>query len=126
MSDVITLDNVRRVAREVVQEFGEDFVYQPVTLFGSDGEEYTSCMYVEDGKPSCIVAQILTRLGVSLDDLKKYEGCTVYSMSSHLIPDSETRNYLFVMQREQDTCQTWGKSLLAAERSLVSDDVDRT
>lgn len=75
----ITRDDVLRVMREVVAEFGEDYVYQPPA--GS------TCVYVhldEDGEacPSCIVAQVLHRLGVPLEAFE--EGLAAHAMVDQL------------------------------------------
>jgi hypothetical protein len=47
-----------------------EFVYQP----GTNPENgASSCVYVRDGEPSCLVGQVLARAGVSIEDLAKMD-----------------------------------------------------
>jgi hypothetical protein len=53
----ITKDDVLRVTREIVAEYGEDYVYPNANL---------SCVYVERGAPSCLLGHIAFRLDPEL------------------------------------------------------------
>jgi hypothetical protein len=70
---------VLRTLKQVVEEAGEDYVYQrwfrTPTQAKFPGEPAVACMYVKDGEPDCLAARVLVRLGaVSADALSVYEG----------------------------------------------------
>lgn len=57
----INRDTLDRVIPELLEEFGEDYVYPHWRV---------SCVYVRDEAPSCIVGHVLQRVGVPLEALK--------------------------------------------------------
>lgn len=60
----ITYDKALSTIREIVSEFGEDYVYERV----NDG-----CRYVSNGVPSCIVGHALVRWGVDPDLINSWD-----------------------------------------------------
>lgn len=110
--DVLTLDRAKELAQEVVTEFGADYKY-PIEHKRDDGLKL-SCVYVHDGKPSCLVGQILYRHGVSLESLAQYEfsgaGVMTYQVTE---AENDAVAFLDVMQYYQDSGQTWGNALEA-------------
>lgn len=117
---------VLEVAEEIVNEFGHDYIYvkPPSNL----------CQYVHEGQPSCLVGQILVRLGAQVDVLEVPEhysiiqnghGLGVTEFLTQLAPTTETlgftltRNAIAVLeciQNTQDTGNTWGRALEEGRR----------
>lgn len=117
----ITLDAARVALRDVVAEFGENYVYAKQEVSPShidpDGPAGGSCFYVHDSDngsvPGCLIAQVLYRhFDWSVDDLKDIEGRSAYDIPG-LLP--KVRNYFSEAQTCQDASQTWGESLKQAE-----------
>ncbi len=116
------LEDVRRTATEIVAE-RPDYVY-PQEVTGS-------CKYVHDGQPSCLVGQIFFRLGTPIETLVSFDeaenvvedlmGTAVDDLASGgLIDlDTDTKEYLKIMQRAQDGGHKWLSSLGAAEQYLA-------
>lgn len=119
LSPADVLDTLREVAQD-----RPDYVYQ--TPNASE-----QCLYVHDvGTPSqscgCLVAQVLVKHGVTLEELAEHEGNGAESVirSLHLglpIREAETRRFddipsnvrlfssvLATAQNEQDSGETWG------------------
>jgi hypothetical protein len=122
----ITLDQVRQSARKVVAEFGEDYVYEQREMFAST----VGCVYTEDnGEPSCIVAHILSDLGVSLEPFvgkngphelnTKRWGCINAESELGVTIDMKAKYYLGDLQEIQDEEQSWGRALEYAERPHI-------
>lgn len=70
---------VLRTLKQVVEEAGEDYVYQrwykTAVQQKFPDEPAVACMYVKDGEPDCLAARVLVRLGaVSVTTLSVYEG----------------------------------------------------
>lgn len=114
---------VLELLREVVAEKGEDYVYEA---------SYTAsyqCVYVLHGECSCLVARVLHKLGVSIEDLARLDtssegGGAVavwQAIEVDLIPGltftPEAREALMSAQFAQDGFKTWGEALQAAERA---------
>lgn len=105
----------------VVAEFGEDYVYK--TQLGS-----AYCTYVRDGKPDCIAAQVLVRLGMSVEDLAQCEGksCAQFGGYGTVPVGGEALHVLRQAQMVQDgvssaspfsprfSSPTWGEALRVA------------
>lgn len=123
----LTYDDAVTLAKAVVAEFGIDYVD---LLSDPDGGAEV-CMYVDHGKPSCIVAQILHRHGVPLSELAKWEGLNGSDMgpkgvntingydrrrspTAPLVADNRTAQFLGYLQQVQDGGGTWGRALLWA------------
>lgn len=107
---------------EVVAEKGEDYVYRPPN--GRD-----ECVYVHNGECSCLVARVLHKLGVSIEDLARLDTASEgggavavwQAIEVGLIPGltftPEAREALMSAQFAQDGFKTWGEALQAAERA---------
>lgn len=107
---------------EAVAEFGEDYVDSK----GGNG----SCKYVRDGAPSCLVGQVLAKVGVPLDrlkvaDLGQYGGGVPADDLLVELEDEGVLKYdtgvialLSEAQRKQDIGYTWGSAVRAARNTL--------
>lgn len=101
---------------EVVAEFGEDYVYRKGTAepVRTDGAPCT-CFYVRDDRPSCIVAHVLHRAGVSLDDLRTVEGWTPIDQPAAdkfgRWAEPAARDLLWSVQDDQDAGVAWGRAV---------------
>jgi hypothetical protein len=62
-------EKVMAMLSEVVSE-RPDYVYESGM---EDAEGDTVCLYVQDGAPSCVIGHVLSRLGVSLDTLARFD-----------------------------------------------------
>lgn len=99
--------------REVVAE-RPDFVYEP-----PDG---STCVYVKDGAPSCLVAQVLVPLGALLGPLAEADTGTVpangvrdVARTAGLDISAEAGEALDNAQLAQDTGHYWRYALARAE-----------
>ncbi len=99
---------------DIVSEFGEGYKYPQEVL-----DTHGSCVYVVDGKPSCIVGQVLAKhnlLDTQVAEINsnasqlRYEGFT-----------AEAARVLAVAQSVQDQGGTWGMAVTAAR--FARDDV---
>lgn len=113
--DVLTLARAKELAQEVVNEFGEDYVYPESHKRQFPNQDQATCVYVHEGKPSCLVGQILHRHGVSLEELALRENIGGFSVTE---ATTETEDYVssFMsnMQWRQDEGWTWGEALAEA------------
>lgn len=81
------------------------------------------CVYQLDGKPSCIVGQGLHRLGMTVETLELLDGglgTPVNRIAIQLPEDIEVDSEadlsrLAIVQRNQDTRQSWGKAVRLAK-----------
>lgn len=112
----ITLDKAIELAKAEIAKEGEDFVYE----WRTQENGTTSCMYVYDGKPDCLVGRILHSLGVSLHELSKHEGSSSYEVMENLDADGvlsptfDAIEFLRILQAHQDQDESWGESLRLA------------
>lgn len=86
---------------------GRDFVYKK--------DSHQNCYYYRQGKPSCIVGQVLHRL---VPDYTPREGGTVMSLEQDLRGLGFTTMALVALQiaqRMQDTRHSWGVAFDAAK-----------
>lgn len=110
-------DKVKSLLREIVDEFGRDYVYK--WPHAAD-----ACLYVhkvEDGfdetKPGCIVAQVLHRAGVSLEYMEGYEGrganILLFALENDaaLSVSSQSAWALRNIQQDQDLGVSWGEAV---------------
>jgi hypothetical protein len=111
-----TLDAARalQLLREIVAE-RPDYVYDPPGV--------GRCVYTYAGKPSCIVAHVLTRAGwpvqrlITLDRRRP----KLASVLAHLLPrylpgvSEEAAQILRAAQKNQDQDHPWRQALAAAE-----------
>lgn len=121
--DYVTLtpESILMAVETAVQAKGEDYIYTPV------GED-PKCVYVHDGKPSCIVGRVLAGHGVPLERLVEFDvagfggGITASAVVDLLraegatVTDSDTGYYLSQLQDMQDHGRTWGHVLTEARR----------
>ncbi|MGW9170138.1 hypothetical protein [Streptomyces decoyicus] len=125
----VSEEQVLSTLREVVAE-RPDYVYSRPEHFPQDSSslnpaEQTDCLYVHPGKdesatPGCVVGQVLHRLGVPLEELSLYEGDDAASVTSAVLDTASSVYWvLFAAQWEQDSGETWGAALAAAERKVV-------
>lgn len=132
MAQNFTRDAVTATLKDIVAEYGEDYVYPtPIDFFGG------SCTYSQpgDGKlvPSCIVGHVIARLApevfttiseleahdnyqnsASADDILKGDLKWWTEAQEDIDPlteDSTLISALFSAQHEQDHGKTWGEAL---------------
>lgn len=106
--------------REAIIEKGEDYIYsrrEPTV------ESPYACVYVRDGKPSCIVGQGLIRSGLlSLSTVSEHEGDVAHVVLPW--PADDVSNIINDMQEYQDNGETWGYAYDKALNSLAYDGYD--
>lgn len=111
---LLTGPRALELLREVVAE-QPDFVYErvPVEDLGP------SCLYQFDGKPSCIVGQVLFRHGWSIGELAALDARRPLP-AAHCLPsklvDSDARAILNEAQGFQDSGVPWRSVLQAIVR----------
>lgn len=100
----LTLDSVQQAAREIIEEFGDDFVYEK--------DELGFCLYMQDGQPSCLVGRLFHRLGVPVDLLTRLEHAGPGALFHH--DNWEAGNgvvsFLTDLQINQDAGRPWGEA----------------
>lgn len=119
-------DRIIKELDAIVAEFGYDYVYPHARL---DETGISKCMYVEhvlperfedvfdvdleDLKPSCIISQLATRLGVTLEQLLAYNTDSVDQLMMFVeIPYARHfEQELTDLQYRQDTGMCWGKAV---------------
>jgi hypothetical protein len=113
--EALTCDRAVELAYEVLDEFGEAYVY-PTEHKRVEHEGSTpSCVYVHDENPSCLVGQILYRHGVSVEDLAANEFKGGWTVSERLAnADFYARFFLDVAQGKQDSGMSWGEAVRLA------------
>lgn len=88
------------VLTEVVNEAGRDYVYPRLN----------KCVYVHEGKPDCIAARALVKLGVPLSILAGQEDVSAISLALTGQPN-DVLLLLDIAQGAQDEGRTWGEAL---------------
>jgi hypothetical protein len=118
--EALTYDRAVELAREIVAEFGEDYVYpedHKKHEYGDDDNQGGNmlCVYVHNDQPSCIVGQILHKHGVSIEELKEHEfrGASTASWAT-TEAEEKARFFLSEVQSQQDRGYPWGSSLTFA------------
>lgn len=108
----LTYERAVELAREVVAEFGEDYVYpESVKVVENEGTP-PQCLYVHEDKPSCLVGQILHKYGVSLAVLSLNEFRNARVVSWQLAgADDKARFFLSSAQESQDKGESWGTAV---------------
>lgn len=120
IENVVYLDADRalELMREVVVEFGEDYVYPA----GGFEENLASCVYVRDGQCSCLVGHVLHRAGATLEQLQELDNAWDPEINrvefDWLRLTEDARHALTEAQDEQDQGHTWGDALTRATSSL--------
>lgn len=113
MADVITITRVSALEglKALVEEHGEDFVYQSIE------SAETSCTYVRDGEPSCMIGKFLAAVGVPLERLEQadwFGGDPAAALICKLVDEgvldveNGVRGILAAAQVAQDSGDTWG------------------
>jgi hypothetical protein len=101
--DQLDYSTTLRLVNEIIAEHGEDYVYE------APGP---SCMYVSDGRPSCIVGHVLTRHGVDItswEDENTNTGDIANLIDEGAVSASDDAHvFLMVLQRLQDQGHPWG------------------
>lgn len=116
---ILTMDfrTTVTLAQAIVAEFGLGYKYELVNGM---------CVYFnEDDAPSCLVGQILARMGVEADTIHKLE-CNTSNIGAlfdhgHLVADGPTRAFLSRLQSAQDDGSTWGDALIRALANTATD-----
>lgn len=110
--EALTYDRAVELAREVVAEFGEDYVYPESVKVSEYEATPPTCVYVHDDKPSCLVGQILHKYGVSLEALSLNEFRGAWTVSGTLADaDDKARFFLSSAQDSQDKGEPWGTAV---------------
>jgi hypothetical protein len=114
MKDALSYEQVRDGVRDAINAHpeGVDYVYELPDL------ESGVCLYVNEGKPSCIVGHYLINiLGVAKHAVRAHEGVNASTLAEALhsegvMPamDYWAATFLDVLQREQDSGATWGEA----------------
>lgn len=118
---MLTPERALELLEQVVAEFGEDYIYIKPSVVG--------CLYWFDGRPSCLVGQVLHRSGLFTDEEIAYcdgevgaggggYGDTPASNLSLRFPGrvySQAAQILGQAQCAQDTGETWGSALRRAQ-----------
>jgi hypothetical protein len=102
---------VLEVMEQVVADFGPDYVY-PTTLF-------VACTYVRNGRPDCLVGQVLYRMGATIQQLEVNDNGPASVLDDGFIQPFELSDkawrVLAAAQSVQDTgVSNWGQALEAA------------
>lgn len=110
--EALTYDRAVELAREVVADFGEEYVYPENQKRRESESSLPSCVYVHEGHPSCLVGHILHRHGVDLDVLGNHEFRGAWFLAGDLAgADAKTRLFLDVVQSSQDGGTTWAQAV---------------
>ena len=80
-----------------------------------------TCQYVWDGRPSCIVGNVMAYLGMDLDTLSNNEGDSAHAAFSQYF-DYDTLWALNLAQEVQDKREPWGAALAAYESRISRGD----
>lgn len=110
-------DTVIGHMEDLVREYGAEYRY-PLD-YNRNPSSGVHCWYVsEDGtKPSCIVGQVLHRMGVPLSVLSKYEGKRPTDPFFRMVLNNEygityrVLSVLTIIQMDQDLGSTWSECL---------------
>jgi len=97
---------------DIVNEYGHDYIYEAVSR-EDNSFNFTSCWYVKDDQPDCLIAKFLFRRGWTIEELKSCERMNVHAASQRF-PDRLTRDEVSILmaaQQAQDNGKTWGVAL---------------
>lgn len=99
---------------DVVDQYGEDTVYERITVKGRP-----VCLYVHDGQPSCLVGHALAKAGADVEMLESLNpGVAALSLDVH-VPnvDSGAAAVFQAAQSVQDYGGMWGEAIDNAKRA---------
>lgn len=113
LTEPLTVETALALLREVVAERPAHVYVRAIT---GDPIKGSYCVYELDGKPSCLVGQVLHRHGVPLARLREFDKVIspAYELPSDLIDEGAGR-VLQAAQSAQDSGQSWAEALSAAE-----------
>lgn len=107
-----TLEQVQQAFHDVVTEFGpEHRAPRPVIYEDSDFTE-RGCRYVIDDEPSCIAAQVVTKLGLAdIETMREWDGPSGEStgmsiMDVNIDATPAAVKFLYSAQIQQDAVPT--------------------
>lgn len=103
-----------RALIDAVKAKGHTFCYQQRPK--SNGQNITGCWYVYDDCPDCLIGDALFRLGVPIDKLKEFEGCSTEStaFAGRFDLSLQARDLFNEAQLWQDASMPWGSCLIRA------------
>lgn len=122
----LTPELARSLMEQAVESKGRGYIYeQPVISFDDDGnrviipaEEYDegehvqTCLYVNNGAPSCLVGHVLHMAGVPLGALEEFEDSSASTVTRALTTTTErVVEALLQAQEAQDHGVSWGEAL---------------
>lgn len=127
-----TREQVVNVLDQIVEEYGPDYSYSKryVEITGSDYAGFEDCQYFVEGRPGCIVGEVLHRLNVEIDPRLNFAWNSPWNASYGgpnsgeqrataadeaknitLLFDDGATAVLTEAQRMQDEQHTWGESV---------------
>lgn len=109
----LTEEIVTPIIRELVSEFGADYVYKKEER---EADEEVICSYQENGKPSCIVGHVLDRAGVEYNP--GWEDTLAWDILEPGGASETIYAALTCAQGIQDAGKTWGEALNAYEQQV--------
>lgn len=120
----LTDEQIITTLRAVVAE-RPDYVYERPAhmkpIYGDNGHIAADCLYVHtapddatDLTPGCLIGKVFHRLGVSLEDLVRWEGKGGFEVADEYGASTEVGNVLSTAQNSQDSGQSWGVALADA------------
>lgn len=129
---LLTLLRADQLVREVVAEAGADHVYTKRRRNGVEGQ----CLYVWKGQPDCIVARVLHRHGVPVEELRRWEDIAAGDMCpiagrmvtlrrkevGNALATAEAAMFLRRIQFYQDANTPWGVCVEAGTRETLDYD----
>jgi hypothetical protein len=126
MKYAFTIDEIIERVRKLAEQ-SPDFVYtRPVNIMGEEG----SCSYIheETGKlvPGCVMGHVFVGLGMSPEELHKYEGYLIKNLVDELVgrceraDELEKRLWLGKVQSEQDSGHSWSEAVGRADALYLS------
>ena len=111
----LTPEVVTPIIRQIVEEFGEDYVYKEAELH--DPQAHRMCYYRENDKTPCIVGHVLDRSGEEYDE--NWEGHTAFTLLTGCGAPTEVAIALTEAQEAQDIGKSWGHALKEYEKALA-------
>jgi len=113
----LTYDRAVQLLEQAVEVFGEDHVYSP-----RDGGTTPWCKYVHEGRPDCIVGNVLAAAGVPIWRLEAADSFPNNPTAGELVAqlaaeeflaplDERTPYLLDVVQDRQDAGTPWGEAV---------------
>lgn len=125
MTIELTPERALELMREVVAEYGEDYVYADTSGVQADGNSSAFCVYAdaEEECPSCLVGHALFRAGVTIAELVELDESSDPSIKHAYSPaftlKGGSREVFAAAQEAQDNGAAWGVALAEAERRFA-------